>query len=240
MRPLPFAPRPCAARIVRAVVSLGALLPCLWAGTAHADGAADWRLHASDEATGTRVWLRPRADGPPEFRGVSTVRARLSSLVAALRDVERMPQWVYRQRSAVDLSTDGDLAGLSRVVFAMPWPLSDREALVRWRLEQDPATLAVTLSGEADPAAAPPDPAFVRMPSFASRWHLTPRAGGAVEVVFEGHGDLGGSLGWGPLRAFAAAAAWEAPLRTLVALHAFVAQPGIADATLPYLREPAQ
>lgn len=238
MCPLPFAARPLAARVAHAL-SLGTLLLCLGVGAARADGAAEWRLHATDEATGTRVWLRLRADGRTEFRGVTTIRARLSSLVAALRDVERMPQWVYRQRSATDLSTDGDLGGLSRVVFAMPWPLSDREALVRWRLVQDPATLAVTLSGQADPDAAPPDPAFVRMPSFASTWQLTPQAPGAVEVVFEGHGDLGGSLGWGLLRSFAAAAAWEAPLRTLVALHAFVAQPGIADAALPYLREPA-
>ena len=35
---------------------------------------------------------------------------------------------------------------------------------------------------------------LVRMPSFASTWQLTPQAPGAVEVVFEGHGDLGGSL----------------------------------------------
>lgn len=224
------------------------LLACALPATlalAQPDGG-DWRLRHVDADTGTRVWLRERADGPPAFRASLRVQARLSSLAALLLDGPHMPEWVYRTKSVQRLQQDGPQRGVSLVVTAMPWPLDDRESVVAWQLRQSPASLAVTLSGQGvEPAGQPwlpaPAPGRVRMPSFASRWTFTPVAGlaGEVEVVFEGHGDLGGNLALPLLRLFVDAAIWEAPLQTVNALPGMLQRPAYRDAVLPFITEPA-
>lgn len=211
---------------------------CAPPASAAGDDGAGWQLRHLDEPTGTAVYVRDRPDQVPEFRAVTTVQTRLSALVSVVLDTAGMPDWVYRTRHAELLQSDGPTQGVSRVVTAMPWPLWDREAIVRWQLTQDAQTAAVTLEGHSAPADLPPPADRVRMPSFASRWVFTPRAGGAVEVRFEGHADLGGHLSLPPLRAFVAAAVWEAPLQTVIGLRRMVQLPAHRDAVLPFIREP--
>ena len=220
------------------------LVPLLLAGACATSAAtagpatAGWQLRHVDETTGTAVYLRERADRLPEFRAVTTMHTRLSALVSVVMDTAGMPEWVYRTRHAQVLASDGPTRGVSLVVTAMPWPLWDREAIVAWQLTQDARTGTVTLAGHSSPGALPPPPDRVRMPSFESRWVFTPHRGGEVEVRFEGHADLGGNLALPPLRAFVAAAVWEAPLQTVNGLRQMVQRPAHQAAELPYIREP--
>jgi hypothetical protein len=212
----------------------------LWLATAaSAQGQdLDWRLREEDTEVPTRVYLRDRPGAVPAFRGTTVIAARLASLTAVLLDPTRTQDWVYRARSAELLSSDGPTRGVTRVVTAMPLPLDDREAVVAWEMTQDPQTLAVTLAGRNAPDAPPPHPGRVRMPTFESRWTLTPRADGRVDVAFEGLGDLGGNLDNALLRHFIAAVVWQGPWYTLRRLHEMVRLPEFAQVHLPFIREP--
>lgn len=207
---------------------------------AHAAAQTDapWLLRDVHEPSGTEVFTRDRANGVPEFRAVTRMKARLSALAAALLDVEAMPSWVYRTRSVANIEAVSPIEGYSQVIIGMPWPFDDREAIVHWNLSQDAATGAVTLSGTSAPDKLPANPALVRMPSFESSWTFTPLAGGEVEVVFQGHGDPGGNLASPLLRSFVGSAAWKGPLATIVELRRVVARPEIASAVLPFIHEP--
>jgi hypothetical protein len=222
-------------------LSRSAFVECLAAfallamGSAAAQDAAEWQPRQTDESSGAAVATRERSDGLTEFRATVRSNARLSSLVAALLDIDRMPAWVYRVRSVTRIESLGDSEGVDRVVLGMPWPFKDREALVHWTLEQDPATLAVTLRGSAVPDKLPRNDAFVRMPTFESQWRFTPAADGTVAIEFEGHGNPGGSLASPLLRAFVASAIWQG----LRALQAAVAQPPLRSAVVTFIREPA-
>ena len=242
--PAPLRPtRPPARTSGRRWLLLAAVLP---AAAALAQPESPWLLRHADPDTGTQVWLRDRGDQAPAFRASTRVAARLSSLAALLLDSERLPAWVYRTRSVQQLQQDSAQQGVSLVVTAMPWPLDDRESVVAWRLQQSASTLVITLSGRGvEPAGQPwlpePAPGRVRMPSFASQWVFAPVAGsaGQVDVVFEGHGDPGGSLASPLLRGFVVAAIWEAPLQTVNALRHMVQRPEYRDAVLPFITEPA-
>lgn len=223
-------------------LALAGLLPGV---AAQAQPETPWQLRHTDPDTGTQVWLRDRGDQVPAFRASTRVQARLSSLAALLLDSERLPEWVYRTRSVQRLQQDDPQQGVSLVVTAMPWPLDDRESVVAWRLQQAASTRIVTLRGRGvEPAGQPwlpePAPDRVRMPSFASQWVFAPVAGsaGQVDVVFEGHGDPGGSLASPLLRGFVAAAIWEAPLQTINALRRMLQRPEYRDAVLPFIAEP--
>lgn len=212
---------------------------CLAAAAVLAAGDGEWMLRHADPATRTTVHTRDRGDAPPEFRAVTRLNARLSTLVAVLRDSERMPQWVYRTRSATPIEATSPTAGVSLVVTAMPWPLKDRDAVVAWTLAQDPASGEVVMQGRSAPDRAPPDPQRVRMPAFESRWRFVPLVSGEVEVVFEGQASLGGNLELPILREFVRSAVWQAPLATITGLRRMVQQPRYRDAAFDFIREPA-
>jgi START domain len=209
--------------------------PCL-AGPA--EEAAGWRPQTADEEQGIEVYLRERADRLPEFLAITRVSARLSTLVAVLRDPQAMPRWVYRTRSVQVLEAPDATRGLSRVITGMPWPLQDRESIVEWQLKQDAASGEVLLEGRSAPDRAPPLPGVVRMPNFASSWVFKPLGGGQVEVRFSGFGNLGGNLAEGTLRAFVDAAVWVAPLETVRGLREMIQKPEYRNAVLPHIREP--
>lgn len=197
-----------------------------------------WRLRETDPAVPVSVYLRERPGAVPAFRATTVIEAPLSALAAVLLDAGHTRDWVYRARSAELLHSDGPTRGVTLVITGMPFPLADREALVAWEMTQDAQTLAVTLAGHSAPDALPPHPDRVRMPAFESRWTLTPRPDGRVDVVFEGQGDPGGNLDSPLLRHFVSAAAWEAPWHTVRALHEIVRRPEYAGAQLDFIREP--
>ena len=224
--------------VVRAAAWLAAAL-LISAGPAHADDTGAWQLRHEDPQTDTRVWTRERAGAVPEFRATTSIEARLSTLAAVLLDNTRTREWVFRAREAVVLSSDGPNRGVTLVVTDMPPPLSDRESIVAWEMAQDPQTLTVTLAGHSVPDRLPPNPKRVRMQFFESRWQLTPRAGGRVDVLFEGFGDPGGNLAQPLLRWFVNGAISEAPWQTIKALRGMVKRPPFPQAELPFIREPA-
>jgi hypothetical protein len=202
------------------------------------DGEAGWRERWRDDEADITVWLRDRPDGLPEFLAVTRVPARLQALVALLQDTAAMPRWVYRTREVQVLEAPDPMRGLVRVLTAMPWPLSDREAIVDWRLTQDQASAEVRLEGHSAGERLAPLEGVVRMPQFGSSWRFVPRNGDSVEVRFTGHGHLGGNLGYGPLQAFVNSAAWVAPYETVKALRVLVQQPPYRDARVAGIREP--
>lgn len=210
-------------------------------GAAWAQGAEEstpWRLRALDEEQGVEVFLRDRSDGLPEFLAVTRVDARLATLVSVIRDRDAMPQWVYRTRKVELLEQPEPTRGLVRVLTGMPWPLSDREAIVAWELQQDPQTLAVVYRGRRGDGRLAPAPGVVRMPRFESSWSFRPLGGGRVEVRFSGYADLGGAVGSGLLAAFVASAAWIAPLETVRGLRSQIDLPRHRDAVVPFIEEP--
>lgn len=202
------------------------------------DTARPWVLRHVEETTGTRIYLRERAGHAPAFRAEGRLRTTPGALVAVLMDGEHMPEWVFRTRRVQVLERDGPWRGISRVVTAMPPPLSDREAIVAWQMQHDTGTGTVTIEGRSDPTRLPPTEGLVRMPEFATRWVFAPRADGDVDVRFEGHADLGGNLALWPLSAFVAAAVWQAPLYTLDALRGMVVRTPYAGAQMPASEAP--
>ncbi len=206
------------------------------AGVAQAQD--DWQLRHGDESTPVQVWLRARGDELPAFRAVTRVQARLATLVALLLEPGRMPQWVDRVHSASPLPPPEPGTALTHLVFDMPWPLQDRDAVVLSRLTQDAATGTVTMDGVAASERLAPTPGRVRMPSFQASWRFVPLGGGWVEVEFTGFGDPGGSLASPLLRGFVAAAVWQSPWRTMQALRRVVELPEFRDAAVPFIREP--
>ncbi len=204
-----------------------------------ADTEPGWTLEIDDHPHQIQVYTREIPAGRTEFRGVTRLKTSLSSLVALLKDVERLPQWAYRTTLAMRIAKLSEREAIVYSVAGLSWPFQDRDVIMRTRLTQNPVTLAVRVDGEAVPDYLPPDPNYVRVPFLKSSWSFSPVGDGLVEVEFRGYGDAGGSLSSGLLSWFTQQVVSEAPHQSLIGLRRMIRQARYQRATSSIIREPA-
>ncbi|TAK82500.1 MAG: hypothetical protein EPO20_20735 [Betaproteobacteria bacterium] len=222
---------------MRSVRCLAAAAGVLLALLTDACAAADWELKVADGPADIQVYVRTTERGYPQFKGVTKIKSTLSAFVALFRDVDNMPNWAYRIREVRTLKRVSDAEVYAYTVNSLPFPLHDRDAIVRSILEQDSHTLKVTIKGSAVPDYVPRDDRYVRMPVVESFWSFTPLGGDIVEVVFQGYGDPGGSLSSGIMAWFIQLSISEAPYYTLLNMHKMISRPEYQAAKYAFIKE---
>jgi hypothetical protein len=220
------------------LLCLSVAVPCLsaWAGQAY----EGWDLVNSDAREDIVVYARKAESGLVEFRGVTRARSPLAAFVALFEDVDNMPNWVDRTERVEVLERVSETEVIARTVNSAPWPLKQREVVVRSRIEQDPQTLAVTISGQGEPGYLPEDEQYVRVPTMVSLWRFTPQPDGEVEVVFQGYADPGGSVPTAVYNWLARNMLWSTPYRTLKGLKEWIGRPEYRESRISFITEPAR
>ncbi len=140
--------------------------------------AADWKSIHDDG--NVRVQQRPYKNSPlQEIRGEVQVQASLAAVVALLKDADYNRHWVYRSGGAQILQMDDDRQAYVYGIVDAPWPMQDRDTVVRFDYTQDPDTQAVTISITNVPDFLPEKPGLVRVPDIGGFWRLRPVGGAA-------------------------------------------------------------
>jgi hypothetical protein len=75
-----------------------------------------------------------------------------------------------------------------------PWPVSDRDAVVKTTIIRDPTSRAVQIRSHAVPKLIPEEKGHIRVQMVDSRWDLTPLPDNRVEVSYFVHSDPGGQI----------------------------------------------
>ncbi len=127
-----------------------------------------------------------------EIRGITRIRASLNAIMALLKDAEFNRHWVYRSGGASILQESGYKQAYVYGVVDAPWPMTDRDTVVRFDYRQESESKLITIVITNFPEFVPYKPGFVRVPEFGGFWQLRPEPGGWVEVTYQVHGDPGG------------------------------------------------
>jgi len=144
---------------------------------------------------GVRVQRRPFADSVlMEVRGRVRVAASLNALMALLKDADFNHRWVYRSGGARILQASEYSQAYVYGIVDAPWPMRDRDTVVRFDYRQNPETLEILISITNFPDFVPQQAGLIRVPQFGGFWKLTPLPGGEVDVVYQVHGDPGGRV----------------------------------------------
>lgn len=166
-----------------------------------------------------------------EIRGITRVRASLNAVMALLKDADFNHNWVYRSGGARILQEHGYEQAYVYGIVDAPWPMQDRDTVVRFDYRQDPETGEIIITIKNFPDFIPREENYVRVPDFGGFWALRPESDGWVEVTYQVYGDPGGLIPvW--LANFAAV---TSVTRTLQRMDAAV-QPYLG-ARSPYVRE---
>ncbi|MBC7776730.1 MAG: START domain-containing protein [Phycisphaerae bacterium] len=162
-----------------------------FASSLFAQKTDSWIL--KNEKEGVKVYYRKTSD-IYELKLVTSLKVSLSGLVTLLSEVDNYPKWGYKVSESRELKkvSDWETYYYSRLDF--PWPLDDRDIVVRSRVEQDPVTRRITATSVAVPDYLPTNKSVVRMRNAHTTWTLVPGLGGWTYVEYYIYSDPGGSL----------------------------------------------
>jgi hypothetical protein len=153
--------------------------------------AGEWEQVYADE--NLRVQRRDYEGSElDEIQGVVRVKATLNALMALLKDAQFNQDWVYRSGGASILQDSGYAQAYVYGVVDAPYPMSDRDTVVRFDYHQDQETKEITVTITNFPAFIAEKADLVRVPKIVGYWHLKPQKDGWVEVTYQVYGDPGG------------------------------------------------
>lgn len=154
-----------------------------------------WQLVRSDK--GIVVQRRTVAGSQlKEFRGIGVIEAPVSAVMAVLNDSEHRREWMAESKEQRTLEQIDLTTAVLYSRLAAPWPVADRDLVMRATTRFEPAQsrVVIEISATTHPSA-PPVKGVVRMPSMQAHWHLSPVLGGKwTHAEYQVHANAGGSL----------------------------------------------
>ena len=157
-------------------------------GLAVAEGAAWEPVHVE---TSLQVHRRPYAGSELlEIRGVLRVQATLNARMGLLRDADFNRHWVYRSGGARILRENGYRQAWVYGVVDAPWPMRDRDTVVRFDYRQHPDSRVIHIAISNFPDFTERVDGYVRVPDFGGFWELRPQPAGWVQVTYQVYGCL--------------------------------------------------
>lgn len=193
----------------------------------------DWTL-ASD-LRGIRVYVRDQPESRfKAFRAVMRMElADEYALVALANDYARLPQWVYFIRHVEELQRAGPLQRWLRFVTHLPWPLRDREVVLRLDVEQkrDEHDDVVRVRFRNINELVPDDSPWLTVPELHGVSGFRRLPGTEIELFYELTLDPGGHIpAWLTNRVLR-----DAPFFTLERLRRVVRKPEYQGRYFDYL-----
>jgi hypothetical protein len=153
----------------------------------------DWVLKKNEN--GIEVYTRYAENSRlKEVRTVTEVKSSLSAIVALLLDVKNYPNWIYSCSEASTLNVINDHEVYHYQVTHLPWPLSNRDLIWHFNIEQAETTKIVAITNQSEPEYIPEKKSIVRVKHVQSSYRLTPLTEGKVKVEFELFVDPGGNI----------------------------------------------
>ncbi len=170
-------------------VLLGAML---LASSAMAIAADAWTQRKAE--AGVTISSRPSAGSPiNDIRSEAHMKTSMDSMISLMRDYSARPRW-DSMCGEIKVLKQETTAETVYVHMKMPWPVTDRDLVMRVEWKQDPVTGVVSQHAYGTPDAAPPVEGRVRMTSFNNDWTFTSMNDGTIAVDSIAHADPGGGM----------------------------------------------
>jgi hypothetical protein len=162
--------------------------PLLLTGfAAHAKGtlAADdpsWRLQSS--ADGINLYRSSiRGSGVVPLKATMTIPGTIEEVSLVLQDISRRSEWVGNRTESVLLERPSDYDQTEYLRVDLPWPVSDRSAVIRAHITVSDDRGRATITAESvESCPADTLPRLVRAQVHPSTFQMT-QAPGRVEIV---------------------------------------------------------
>lgn len=129
-------------------------------------------------------------DSKAEMRVSSTPE----QILRTLTDFDNYKTWVARCGQSRLLARLSDNEFITYLYFDAPWPVKNRDCVVRVKIEKDDETGIITMTQTSEPKYIREEADVVRVEQFISRWSLIPEKEGGTKVINEYSSNPGGNI----------------------------------------------
>lgn len=156
----------------------------------------EWVL--KKEVDGIKVYVRPANNSKlKELKLLTTMDAKMNTVVSYLSDKDNYHNWVYGCVESYLLKKISDHEVYHYQRTSPPWPMSDRDLVVRSIVRQDSISKVVYISANDVSNYMKENDGIVRVPKFIASWKITRLSSTKVELEHQVSLDPGGDVpGW--------------------------------------------
>ena len=193
---------------------------------------AEWQLKRETDLL--KVYTRNISEkGIKDLKITTQFETSLSSIVALFNDVPANTEWVYSSKASkiTEKLAPNDIYYYS--VSDFPWPLQNRDLIVRSTIKQDPDTKVVTSTSYSTEEDYPRQKGIVRVTVFNSKWTLTPLPSGKVNIEYTVKTDPGGNIPIFLTNMFID----KGPIETIKKMRDILQLPKYRDAKVDFIEE---
>ncbi|MCW3127550.1 MAG: Collagenase-related protease [Bacteroidetes bacterium] len=153
----------------------------------------DWLLER--EKKGIKVFTRKGKWGKLRDSKADMIlpSTKVEEVVKFLTDFDNYPNWMPRCRTAKILARFSDSEFIGYTVVKCPWPLADRDCVVRVKVQRDPATGIVVINETSEPKYINKKDNVVRIEQMFATWRIVPKGDG-TQVTNEYSSNPGGGI----------------------------------------------
>lgn len=192
---------------------------------------ASWKL--KKEVDEMKVYTR-KTEGSnlEEIKVNFIVPASLMSVVALVNDVPASTEWVYACGEARLVKQVSATESISYGRVSVPFPMSDRDYVVKSKLSQDAKTKEVFINTTHTSGHVANVEDCVRIPKMIIKWRIKPLAGQKVQIEYHLVSDPGGTIpDW-----VVNLAIDKGPVSSIKNMKEMLQQPKYRDAKLTYIK----
>ncbi len=153
------------------------------AGTLLSVDDPGWKLQSSGDGI-SLYRCQVKGSGVVPVKATMTIPGTIEEVSLVLEDIPRRPEWVGTRTKSTLLERRSDYEQYEYLRVYMPWPVSDRSAIIRARITVSDDRVRATIAAESVPShpAADTLPVLVRSQVHTSTFQMTQKPG-QVEVV---------------------------------------------------------
>lgn len=143
----------------------------------------NWKL--AEDQQWIKIYKRPITNSKiKSIKVICTLQASISQLLAAIMDVQSCGEWVYSSKTNILLKQISPLELIYYSEVSVPWPVENRDYVVRVKAEQDPQTKIVTVNSPCIPGYVKEKPGKVRIKESVAQWTIIPIGKNQVKVEY--------------------------------------------------------
>ncbi|MCX6200212.1 MAG: START domain-containing protein [Bacteroidetes bacterium] len=128
-----------------------------------------------------------------DSKATMQVSATPEEVVKYLSDFDNYPNWFPRCKKAQVVAKLNDNEFIAYLVFNAPWPVADRDCVLRVKTERDKQTGIITITQTSEPKCVARKEDCFRIDQIISTWKMVPKNGG-TEITNEYASNPGGNI----------------------------------------------
>ena len=196
---------------------------------------AEWKLFKEKDSI--QVYFRESPNSNIKELMIRTwFEAPLASAVTLINDVENFDEWQDLCSDVKKLEVHSPTSYIFYNLADFPWPLTDREFIMKAEMKQDPVTHTVIFRSESVPDYLPPNEKYIRVPESISPWKIKPVKKTYLELEYYLKSDPGGSVpAW-----VVNLALQSGPFKTIKRLKALAQSEEYRNVKLSYITVPGR